>query len=563
MEGKVLTQALRAPAQVETIPTWEATPAPAMQGDGAGTGTLGAAPRTAMLSDDESRVLLDQFVALGYIDRPSEDPSQVARATNCENQWSLARALLDGGRPKRALPILEELNHNSPERVDFGQVLARCQLVLGLAEEAQRTIDGMIPTFGETAAVHLLQAEIAYQRQRYDESLAHLESARAESSTDPLFWFRLGAALMKRGRWGEAETALRRVIELDEDDAAAWQSLAICCQRQRRRDEAIEAALKATSLNFALPQAHLVLARAMMRSGELERAEQALSMALRFAPESPVVHQTAHVLYQKLGESNKAAVHATQRQLILDSQRKQKRVVDELRVAAAERAASRGPVRTAENSEGTREPALAATSVADAPPPDPLDITLVSGLPRSGTSLMMQLLQSGGYPVLSDGLRMADENNERGYLEWEDIRKLPKNPRIIESAAGKAVKVISALLPSLPRRHRYKVIFMRRPLMEIARSQHKMRFKQGADPDDLSQVLPILEKHLQATLDLLRNDPQFELLEMDYPTLVGNPLPEIERVVAFLGADKLPTAAAMSSIVRPKLYRERGVLQTS
>src|ERR1035438_10685994 len=89
-------------------------------------------------------------------------------------------------------------------------------------------------------------------------------------------------------------------------------------------------------------------------------------------------------------------------------------------------------------------------------------IAIVSGLPRSGTSLMMQMLDAGGLPVLSDGERKADTDNQKGYLEWERIKQLPKDPGVIAEAEGKAVKVISQLMLSLPMEYEYRVIFMQR-----------------------------------------------------------------------------------------------------
>jgi hypothetical protein len=91
-------------------------------------------------------------------------------------------------------------------------------------------------------------------------------------------------------------------------------------------------------------------------------------------------------------------------------------------------------------------------------------ITIVSGLPRSGTSLMMQMLVAGGMTPLTDGERAADLDNPRGYLEWERIKTLAKDPECIAEAEGKAVKVISQLLLLLPAGHEYRVLFMQRPL---------------------------------------------------------------------------------------------------
>jgi hypothetical protein len=101
-------------------------------------------------------------------------------------------------------------------------------------------------------------------------------------------------------------------------------------------------------------------------------------------------------------------------------------------------------------------------------------ITIVSGLPRSGTSLMMQMLAAGGMQILSDGERAADVDNPRGYLEWERIKRLPRDPTCIAEAEGKAVKVISLLLLSLPEGHDYRVVFMQRPLPEVLASQQAM-----------------------------------------------------------------------------------------
>src|SRR5271155_257309 len=109
-------------------------------------------------------------------------------------------------------------------------------------------------------------------------------------------------------------------------------------------------------------------------------------------------------------------------------------------------------------------------------------IIIVSGLPRSGTSLMMQMLDAGGLPVLSDGERKADTDNPKGYLEWERIKQLPKDPSLIGEAEGKVVKIISQLILSLPLDREYRIVFMERPLPEVLRSQDEMLRRRG-NPD--------------------------------------------------------------------------------
>src|SRR5271165_2238156 len=152
-------------------------------------------------------------------------------------------------------------------------------------------------------------------------------------------------------------------------------------------------------------------------------------------------------------------------------------------------------------------------------------ITIVSGLPRSGTSLMMQMLVAGGMPALSDGERRADTDNPRGYLEWGRIKTLPKDPGCIAEAEGKVVKVISRLLLSLPAGHEYRIIFMQRPLPEVLASQDQMlrrrgTYKEGPDPAAISAAF---EKHLREVYAWLEGKPYVRALRVQYHDVLSSP----------------------------------------
>ncbi len=186
-------------------------------------------------------------------------------------------------------------------------------------------------------------------------------------------------------------------------------------------------------------------------------------------------------------------------------------------------------------------------------------ITVVSGLPRSGTSLMMKMLEAGGLAPLTDGLRAADPDNPEGYYEFERAKGLPRGDTAwLPEAQGRAVKVISALLEALPAGHDYRVIFMRRRMAEVLASQRKMLARRGEPADAIpdARLAPIMEKHLAKVAAWLAGQPQVATLDVDYNALVADPQPWAEAVNRFLGGGL--DVDRMVAAVRPDLYRNRG-----
>jgi len=186
-------------------------------------------------------------------------------------------------------------------------------------------------------------------------------------------------------------------------------------------------------------------------------------------------------------------------------------------------------------------------------------ITIVSGLPRSGTSLMMQMLVAGGMTPLSDGERAADPDNPRGYLEWERIKTLPNDPNCIAEAEGKVVKVISRLLLSLPPGHEYRVIFMQRPLAEVLASQDQMMrrrgtYKEGANPTAMAAAF---EKHLREVYAWLAGKAYVSSLRVPYHDALQQTQEISGRIAEFLGVPL--NVEAMTQQVDGSLYRNRTV----
>ena len=184
-------------------------------------------------------------------------------------------------------------------------------------------------------------------------------------------------------------------------------------------------------------------------------------------------------------------------------------------------------------------------------------ITVVSGLPRSGTSMMMQMLGAGGIDVVTDDVRKADEDNPRGYFELEHVKKLKENNDWLAGCRGKAVKVISLLLFDLPSSYHYKIIFMQRNMFEVLASQKVMLKRRGEIGDGISdeEMAKKFEKHIMQVEDWIAQQRNMEVLYVSYNEVIKNPLFYSETVNRFLGQDF--NTKAMSEAVEKKLYRQR------
>lgn len=184
-------------------------------------------------------------------------------------------------------------------------------------------------------------------------------------------------------------------------------------------------------------------------------------------------------------------------------------------------------------------------------------ITIVSGLPRSGTSMMMQMLAVGGIPILSDGERQPDTDNPRGYFEWEKIKQLPQQPDCIREAEGKIVKVISQLLFSLPVGPRYQVVFMERPLAEIVASQTEMIRRRATPGPTLSATALIagLQAHLNQVSAWLKTRRDISVFRVNYQDVLQSPQRVADNLQQFLNCPL--DVGAMVQQVDPSLYRQR------
>ena len=189
---------------------------------------------------------------------------------------------------------------------------------------------------------------------------------------------------------------------------------------------------------------------------------------------------------------------------------------------------------------------------------DPKDwVTIVSGLPRSGTSMMMQMISAGGITPLTDEIRTPDEDNPKGYYEFEPVKKTKEDPSWLKRAPGMVVKMVYRLLYDLPAEYRYKVVYMRRKLEEVVASQNVMLERSGKEGGGLpdAKLLEVFRAEIDKSNKWLAEQPNFEILYINYNEIIAEPTPQVNRINEFLGG-KLNTQA-MLQIVDPTLYRQK------
>ena len=184
-------------------------------------------------------------------------------------------------------------------------------------------------------------------------------------------------------------------------------------------------------------------------------------------------------------------------------------------------------------------------------------ITIVSGLPRSGTSMTMKMLEAGGIAPLTDHIRTADDDNPKGYYEYERAKKLREGDTSwVPEAQGKAVKVIGALLVHMPPGYEYRVLFMRREMKEILASQAKMLENRGEDNKvDDETIAALFAKHVKQVEDWMNSQRNLKYIDVDYNAVIADPVPHIKKINQFL--DGQLDESAMLEVVDPELYRQR------
>jgi len=493
-----------------------------------------------------------------------------------------------------AAEIFAELWRDKPDEHRYGSHLLGCQLGLGRIAAARVTLDQLRANrkkYAAEAAEKLKKRREALLKDKKEEDLKpheqrelHVLSVKSQFSPAmmrqmemqlllaegkprealeaclklekqgrdlPEYHLRLAACHSALKDWDAGEKACRRALELDSDNAEAHLALCRMQLAQKRNFDAAGSALAATGLLYHNPGAHFLLGVALHRHGLVGPAVEALNVCINQNVNWLPAHRRLAFIYEKrLNNPEKAAEHRTK-----------------LREGAQRLRA----YRTAQKDAASPAPAWGSPAVSVAEPPpaptfDPASLsparadaafaTIVSGLPRSGTSLLMQMLAAGGLPALQDNHRPADADNPRGYLEFAPAKNIRADASWMPHAKGRALKLVAQLLPFLPPGPAYRIIFAERAPGEVFASQHTMLQRHGRAGAalDKEKLLTVYGQQLARVGEMLKLR-QLPVLRVQHAEVLRDPAGVAAQVAEFLN---LPLdCPAMAAAVDHSLYRQR------
>jgi tetratricopeptide (TPR) repeat protein len=594
MDGRVLTSIYEEPPAVAFIDSWDAV-----------TGEDGRHPPDTRISTADSAEAIRQLVDLGYIDEPNADRAVAVEETTRELRDNLARAYVDGGKFADAIGIFSELWERWPDESRFGVRLLQTQMDAGHVLDARETMtrlrerkaaameagteelntllaeilaaqtkaDSSAPTEidweqvkedenrkvmrlrrragANPKAFAFLEGSLLHLEGRHNEALAALgRAAEVQTSNRPGLYLKMGEVGVSKRDWAVAAEHFAKATELDPLNAQAHFGLARVAAHRGDWAVAAEEAMASAGQHYYHAPAHYLAGCAFWKLRQTEQALACLERAIAINPVYPAAHRTLASFHRQ--ERADWPAHLRHRRLAREATQ---RIVEQ-RAAGLPRDLHPMEVRetfgTVEDSPDTTPPIL---------PPLAETIVVVTGLPRSGTSMLMQMLQAGGVPALADDHRPADASNERGYLEFEGAKKLATDASWVAGAKGQAVKLVAQLVPGLPREHVYRFIMIHRSMAEVIASQKKMLQRLGKPGAAISDEALQRAFHQQVTqvrtlLMHLRKQGTLDVLDLKYHDVLRDPRAATAQLATFLGAPFDIEAAAAA--VAPNLRHEMG-----
>lgn len=599
MDGKVLLDLYEEPAEVTRIPTWDE-----VEGD------HGMHPPDKQISAEDSKAALDQLVALGYIDEPDPDQSKAVEQTVRELEYNLAQAWIDGGIFTEAIAILKRLHKKWPMEHRFGFKLATCYQSLGHitelravistvierrlkdaekavkelealkldSEEAQKAEQERIEKLSDQEkkkfskerrdlltrarpnlfALRYYEATADFAEKKYEDALEKIAELDADFGSRRQALSLRGETLARLQRWDEAEAAYEEALTIDRETPGPLLGLARIHLHRGQYREAIQEASASAGLLFFQPRAHYLIGMAHYRLGQIQEAKYAFTLVTRQAPLMAAAWRMLSQIAQLHDRDPGQLIHYKEQ-----LKQARKRLVE---IRKERSGSTKAKEQVAELKMPKFKPLDLERKISDSHEV----VTIVSGLPRSGTSLMMQILQAVGIPIFTDGKRVADDSNTKGYYEHDLVSGLmkPGDRSWLTDAKGHALKVVAPLLASLPKALKseqdfqkisYRILFMERDLEEILSSQSAMLKRLGkAEPTgNVSKAYQQQINHAAKWID----HHEIPTLSINYQELVHQPEQLLNQLATFLGAqDQLE---AMQAVIDPKMHRARKISSSS
>lgn len=496
MDGKILVQAFEEEPVIKTIQSWENI-----------SGNDGRHPEGIEQNEEDTKAELQQLIELGYIADPGDDLEAAVKNTVDENNYNLARAYLNGQQWDEGIRLLEKLHEENPTVTRFiTYLISACQTV-GKFKRARQLVDHIRQLADrENPQLDILEGTLLLAEERPMMALELFQKVEREAGDQPQLQFRIANAYLQMNKPEKAGAILERALSRDPEEAGSWYSLGVCRFQMGRYEAAIEAFLQAVGLQYYHPPSHFYLGESLLALQRYEDAVNAYDVCLRLAPAMNLARERLIAIYEQFlqqpGRANKY--------------------------------------------RGDFDKAIKG------------EIVVVSGLPRSGTSMMMQMLEKGGLDIFTDKERAADESNPKGYYEHEAVKGLAKNKSWLPQATGKTVKIIAHLLSHLPAHYRYKIIFMERDVIEVVRSQQEMLIRNGKAVREDTLPLHLVNAY-ELTVARVKawaaQHTNVSIHFVNYAAVVENPFLEALRIHEFLGQPL--EVEAMTKAVEGDLHRVR------
>ncbi len=492
MDGKVIMDIFKEATPPKFIDSWED-----QEGD------FGEIEKEEedVFSDEE---MMEQLIELGYIERPDEKIEVSILKTKCDLQHNLARVYLGKKDFETAKSILLELlEQKDPINVApyYIDIMNTC---LGLKDysEAEKYLTEFKNIKTEVNYnIYFIESDILVGNGDLDKAFQVLKDA-CDRKPNAEVWYRMGNVTYMMQNYEKARDYFQTAIDIEQDKAKYHKGIADAFYELGEYEESADHAYTSIELVKYYPRAHYTFGKALEKLGFLEDAKKAYKVAATLKPKAfPRAERALENIEEKMVEVPEGSLNNDKK----DYKYKKDQIV------------------------------------------------IVSGLPRSGTSLMMQMLAKGGVDILTDENRKADDSNPKGYYEYDPVMSIHKDNSWLDKAQNKGLKVVAPLLKYLSPKYRYKIIFMTRDLNEVVKSQQIMRRK---DPEALPVTLfETYKKILKGVKVWDINEPGVELIYIDYKDVLSNTQEIIQKVTSFIGVEM--DKEKMAKCIDKSLHRNK------